>query len=82
MNAVIGYFVNTLFNIDAMYLFCFTLGTRGRQLNTHTYKSASTKCFHDATCQLEHDGQVQPQESITGKERLILDMGARCIDEK
>lgn len=68
-NAVIGYFV---INIDAMYLFSFTHdGTRARQLNTLFKK----KCFHDATCQLEHDGQAQPQESITEEQRLIFRHG-------
>lgn len=64
--------------VDATNLFCFAHdGTRGRQLNT-----SFSECFHDATHQLEHDGQERPQESIIEKERLILDMTLRCVDEK
>lgn len=79
-NAVIGDFVIRLLEINAVYLFCFTLdGTRGRQL---TPSLIPPSVFMMQPNQLEHDGQVQPQESITGEQRPILDMALRCIDEK
>lgn len=65
--------------VDATNLFYFAHdGTRGRQLNT----KFSPSVFMMQPNQLEHDGQEQPQESITEKERLILDMALPCVDEK
>lgn len=61
---------------------CFVLHMREWGDVSSTHKFDSSQCFHDATRQLEHDGQVQPQESITEKERLILAMALQYIDEK
>lgn len=58
---------------------CFVLHTTGQEDISSTHESDSLKCFHDATNQLEHDGQVQPQECITGKERLILDVALNAL---
>lgn len=55
---------------------------RTEKTSARKHQSDSLQCFHDATCQPEHDGQLQPQGSITGEERLILDTALWCIDEK
>lgn len=64
-----------------MLQICFVLHMTEREdvSETHTH---THDCFHDATRQLEHDGQVQPQEPITEEGRLILNMALRHIDEK